>query len=89
MAQFLTPQDAHLLLQMCIDAEQLCSQRIEELRDKGDTVGASHVIQRKEQYEVLKRKIVAEIQGDQTSLMEDSMVFSERVRKMQGPGTRD
>ena len=87
MASFLTPQDAHLLLQMCIDAEQLCSQRIEELRDKGDTIGASHAIQRKEQYEILKRKIVAEIQGDQSSLMEDSMVFSERVRNLKGPGS--
>ena len=82
MPQFLTSQDTHLLLQMCIDAEELCTQRIEECRDKGDSAGASSAIQRKEQYESLKRKIVAEMQGDQSSLMEDSMVFSERVKKL-------
>lgn len=84
MFKFLGAQDAHLLLQMCIDAEALCNQRIEECRDKGDSAGASFAIQRKEQYESLKRKIVAEIQGDKTSLMEDSMVFSERVRNLKG-----
>jgi hypothetical protein len=77
-------QDAHLLLQMCVDAEELCTRRIEECRDKGDSSGASFAIQRKEQYESLKRKIVAEIQGDQSSLMEDSMVFSQRVKDLRG-----
>jgi hypothetical protein len=86
MFKTLGERDAHLLLQMCIDAEELCTRRIEELRDKGDTQGALYAVQRKEQYESLKRKIVAEIQGDQTSLMEDSIVFSERVRKIrEGP----
>jgi hypothetical protein len=81
MAGF-TKQDAHLLLQMCIDAEELCTLRIDECRDKGDSAGATDAIQRKEQYESLKRKIVAEIQGDKSSLMEDSHVFSERVKNL-------
>jgi hypothetical protein len=84
MPRFLTDKDIHLLLQMCIDAEQACTRFIEESREKGDSSAATAAIQRKEQYEILKRKIVAEIQGDQSSLMEDSMVFSERVRNMRG-----
>lgn len=82
MPKLLADQDVHLLLQMCVDAEELCTMRIEECRDKGDTAGASYAIQRKEQYESLKRKIVADLQGDPSSLMEDSSVFSERIRKL-------
>ena len=82
MFKTLGEREAYLLLQMCIDAEELCTRRIQELREKGDTQGALYAVQRKEQYEILKRKIVAEIQGDQSSLMEDSNIFSERVRKI-------
>ena len=82
MFKTLGEREAHLLLQMCFDAEQLCTQRIEELREKGDSQGALFAIQRKEQYEILKRKIVAEITGDQSSLMEDSNIFSERVKNI-------
>jgi len=84
MPRFLSDQDARLLLEMCIDAEAYCDQRIQEARDKGDSHGASDAIQQKERYEALKRKIVAEIQGDQSSLMEDSMVFTQRVRDVRG-----
>lgn len=82
MFKTLGEREAHLLLEMCIDAEERCDLRIQEARDKGDTRAALAAIQQKEQYESLKRKIVAEIQGDQASLMEDSMVFTERVRKI-------
>ena len=82
MFKILGERDAQLLLEMCIDAEERCDQRIQEARDKGDHQGAGRAIEQKERYESLKRKIVAEIQGDKTSLMEDSMVFSERVKKI-------
>jgi hypothetical protein len=84
MPRFLSDQDARLLLEMCIDAEARCDQRIQEARDKGDSDSASAAIQQKERYEALKRKIVAEIQGDESSLMEDSMVFTQRVRDVRG-----
>jgi hypothetical protein len=84
MPRFLSDQDARLLLEMCIDAEAHCDQRIQEARAKGDSHAASDAIQQKERYEALKRKIVAEIQGDQSSLMEDSMVFTQRVRDVRG-----
>ena len=86
MFKTLGERDAHLLLEMCIDAEERCAQRIEEAREKGDSRAALAAVQQKEQYESLKRKIVAEIQGDQTSIMEDSIVFSERVKKIREPG---
>lgn len=82
MFKILNEREAHLLLEMCIDAEERCDQRIQEARDKGDSSAATDAIQQKEKYESLKRKIVAELQGDQSSLMEDSMVFSERVKKI-------
>ena len=84
MPRFLTDQDARLLLEMCIDAEAHCDQRIQEARARGDSLGATDAIQQKEKYEVLKRKLVAEIQGDETSLMEDSQVFTQRVRDVRG-----
>jgi hypothetical protein len=84
MPRFLSDQDARLLLEMCIDAEAHCEQRIQEARDKGDSRVATDAIQQKERYEALKRKIVAEIQGDESSLMEDSMVFTQRVRDVRG-----
>ena len=84
MPRFLTDQDARLLLEICIDAEAHCDQRLQEARAKGDSNAAADAIQQKEKYEALKRKIVAEIQGDQSSLMEDSMVFTQRVRDVRG-----
>ncbi len=84
MPRFLTDQDARLLLEICIDAEAHCDQRLQEARAKGDSNAAADAIQQKEKYEALKRKIVAEIQGDDTSLMEDSMVFTQRVRDVRG-----
>jgi hypothetical protein len=84
MPRFLTGQDTRLLLEMCIDAEAHCNQRIEEARAKGDSDGAADAIQQKEKYEALKRRIVAEIQGDGDSLMEDSMVFTQRVKDLRG-----
>jgi hypothetical protein len=83
MPRFLTDQDARLLLEMCIDAEAHCDQRIQESRAKGDSQAAADAIQQKEKY-ALKRKIVAEIQGDEASLMEDSMIFTQRVRDLRG-----
>ena len=84
MPRFLTDQDARLLLEICIDAEAHCDQRIQEARARGDSHAAADAIQQKEKYEALKRKIVAEIQGDDSSLMEDSMVFTQRVRDVRG-----
>jgi hypothetical protein len=86
MFSTLGEQDAHLLLEMCLDAEERCLERVREARDRGDADAALAAIHQKERYEVLKRKIVAEIQGDRASLMEDSVVFGERVRKLrEGP----
>ena len=82
MFKILGQRDTHLLLEMCIDAEERCNQRIQEARDKGDTRGATAAVQQKEQYEILKRKIVAEMQGDDSNLLEDSIVFSEKVKKI-------
>jgi hypothetical protein len=84
MPRFLTAQDARLLLEICIDAEAHCDQRVQEARARGDSHDAGDAIQQKEKYEALKRRIVAEIQGDQSSLMEDSMVFTQRVRDVRG-----
>jgi hypothetical protein len=84
MPRFLTDQDARLLLEICIDAEAHCDQRVQEARARGDSHGAGDAIQQKEKYEALKRRIVAEIQGDQSSLMEDSIVFTQRVRDVRG-----
>ena len=84
MPRFLTDQDARLLLEMCIDAEAHCDQRIQEARARDDSHGATDAIQQKEKYEALKRKLVAEIQGDESSLMEDSQVFTQRVRDVRG-----
>lgn len=84
MPRFLTDQDTRLLLEMCMDAEERCDQRVREARDRGDSHAATDAIQQKEKYEALKRRIVAEIQGDQESLMEDSMVFTQRVKKLKG-----
>jgi transcription elongation GreA/GreB family factor len=80
MPRFLTDQDARLMLEMCVDAEAHCDQRVQEARAKGDSHDAADAIQQKEKYEALKRRIVAEMQGDQASLMEDSVVFTQRVR---------
>jgi hypothetical protein len=82
MFKILDRRDAYLLLDMCIDAEERCNQRIQEARDKGESSVALFLVHQKEKYEVLKRKIVAEIQGDRSSLNEDSDVFAERVRKI-------
>lgn len=82
MFKTLGERDAHLLLEMCVDAEALCDQRIEAARAAGDQKTAAYQIQVKEQYESLKRKIVAEIRGDDSSLFEDSQVFSESVKKL-------
>ena len=82
MPRFLTDQDTRLLLEMCIDAEAQCDQRIQEARAKGDSHAAADAIQQKEKYEALKRRIVAELQGDESSLMEDSMVFTQRVKDL-------
>jgi len=84
MPKFISDQDARLLLEMCIDAEAHCDQRIQEARGKGDSHAAADAIQQKERYEALKRKIVAEIQGDESSLMEDSVVFTQRIRDVRG-----
>ena len=84
MPRFLTDQDTRLLLEMCVDAEERCDQRVQEARDRGDSHGATDAIQQKERYEALKRRIVAEIQGDEGSLMEDSMVFTQRVKDIRG-----
>jgi hypothetical protein len=84
MFKTLGEKDAHLLLEMCVDAEALCDQRIEAARAAGDQKTIAYQIQVKEQYENLKRKIVAEIRGDDASLFEDSQVFSESVRKLRG-----
>ena len=84
MPKFLTDQDARLLLEICIDAEAHCDQRIQEARARGDSPAAADAIQQKERYEALKRKMVAEIQGDEASLMEDSFVFTQRVRDVRG-----
>ena len=84
MPRFLTDQDTRLLLEMCMDAEAHCDQRIQEARAKDDAPAAADAIQQKEKYEALKRRIVAEIQGDQSSLMEDSVVFTQRVRDIRG-----
>jgi hypothetical protein len=80
MFKIFTPQEALLLLEMCIDAEERCNQRIQEARDKDDRQGALDAVQQKERYEILKRKIVAGMEDDKTSLLEDSAVFSERVK---------
>lgn len=82
MFEELTEQDIHLLLLACIEAEKRCDQRVEEARANGNTQAAIAAIEQKEQYEALKRKIVADLQGDRSSLMEDSNVFSERVKKV-------
>ena len=82
MFEDLTEQDIHLLLLACIEAEKRCDQRVEEARANGNTQAAIAAIEQKEQYEALKRKIVADLQGDRASLMEDSNVFSERLKKM-------
>ena len=84
MPRFLTDKDVRLLLEMCMDAEERCDQRVQEAREKGDSSGATDAIQQKERYEALKRRIVAEIQGDEASLMEDSMVFTQRVKDLSG-----
>jgi hypothetical protein len=84
MPRFLTEQDARLLLEMCMDAEAHCDQRVQEARAKGDSQAAADAIQQREKYEALKRRIVAEIQGDEGSLMEDSMIFTQRVRDLRG-----
>ena len=84
MPRFLTDQDARLLLEICIDAEAHCDQRLQEARARGDSDAAADAIQQKEKYEALKRKIVAEIQGDESSLMEDSVVFTQRIRDVRG-----
>ena len=82
MFEELTRQDIHLLLLACIEAEKRCDQLVEEARASGDTQAAISAIQQKEQYEALKRKIVANLQNDRASLMEDSNVFSERLKKL-------
>jgi hypothetical protein len=82
MFEELTEQDVHLLLLACFEAEKRCDQLVEEARARGETRSAIAAIQQKEQYEVLKRKIVADLQGDRSSLMEDSNVFSERLKKL-------
>jgi hypothetical protein len=84
MPRFLTDQDARVLLQMCVDAEAHCDQRMQEARARGDSHTAADAIQQKEKYEALKRKIVAEMQGDESSLLEDSFVFTQRVRDIHG-----
>jgi hypothetical protein len=84
MPRFLTEQDARLLLEMCMDAEAHCDQRVQEARAKGNSQAAADAIQQREKYEALKRRIVAEIQGDEGSLMEDSMIFTQRVRDLRG-----
>jgi hypothetical protein len=86
MLKSLDERDAHLLLEACLDAQERCDQRIREARDAGDTQAALAAIQQKERYESLTRRIVAEIQGDRDSLLEDSHVFSERVRRLLGSG---
>ena len=82
MFKIFTARESFELLEMCVDAEERCAQRIQEARDKDDRQAALDAIQQKERYESLKRKIVAAMQGDETSLMEDSSVFSERVKKI-------
>lgn len=82
MFEDLTEQDIHLLLLACIEADKYCDQRVEEARANGNTQAALAAIEQKEQYEALRRKIVAGLQGDRSSLMEDSNVFSERLKKM-------
>jgi hypothetical protein len=84
MFKTLGEKDAYLLLEMCVDAEALCDQRIEEARASGDQKTAAYQVQVKEQYESLKRKIVAEIRGDDASLFEDSQVFADSVKKLRG-----
>ena len=82
MFKIFTTEEALDLLEMCVDAEERCTQRIKEARDKDDRQGALDAIQQKERYESMKRKIVAAVQGDEASLLEDSSVFSERVKKL-------
>ena len=82
MFEELTKRDVHLILLACIESEHRCDQRVQEARARGDTHAAIAAIEQKEQYEVLKRKIVADLQGDRASLMEDSNVFSERLKKV-------
>ena len=82
MLEELTGHDIHLLLLACFEAETSCDRCVEEARARGDTQAAIAAIEQKEQYEALKRKIVADLQGDRASLMEDSNVFSERLKKV-------
>lgn len=82
MFKTLGEKDAFVLLEMCVDAEARVDQRIEEARAAGDLKAVAYQIQVKEQYESVKRKIVAEIRGDDSSFFEDSQVFSESVKKL-------
>ena len=56
-----------LILEMCVDAQERCDQRIHDARSKGDFQTAAYQVQLKEQYEELKHRIAIELRGSQRS----------------------
>jgi hypothetical protein len=56
-----------LMLELCLDGETRCHERIEKARDRGDYRSAAYEVQLKEQYEDLKHRLFSEMRNSTTS----------------------
>jgi hypothetical protein len=71
------------MLEMCSDAQERCDQRIVAAREKNDHNTVAYQLQLKDQYESMKRNIIAETRGDATLGrygMLDELI--ERIRRL-------
>jgi hypothetical protein len=77
-----------VMLEMCIDAEERCDQRIAAAREANDFKTAAYQIQLKEQYENLKINLIAEIRGEMPDF-DDAHGFEEIIRRLRKAATED
>lgn len=71
----LTEQQVLMMLELCLEAEERCDERIITARDKGDFSTAAYEVQLKEQYENMKARLLEdmEFQGATTQDLHDML----------------
>jgi hypothetical protein len=74
-----------LMLEMCLDGESRCDERIANARERGDFSTAAYAIQLKEQYEDLKHRLFSEMRSSVASthdLQETLRKFSLDIERL-------
>lgn len=60
----LTEHQVLMMLELCLDAEGRCDERIAAARDRGEFSTAAYEVQLKEQYENMKARLLEEMRYD-------------------------